>query len=292
VIPGAEAQARAIQRANRWRLARANAEGPVRGRRHGVLTELRGVLPLPLRLLLGVLGVGFVVALWVYGASRLGPTIVPTPAATWDAFVKLCRDGVFLDDLWASVRRVGVGYGISVALGIVLGIAIGSFASAEAFFEPQFAFVRYIPASALTPLLLLSLGIDESPKITLIVLGTVFINIAMIADVARGVPRELLNAACTLGAGRMTLLRRVILRHSVPGIIDVARVNLAAAWLMVVVAELLAAQEGLGYRIIRAQRFRGVDTMFALLIVFGVIGLVSDLFLRWLRNVAAPWAKS
>jgi NitT/TauT family transport system permease protein len=294
VSQGADASARAqaIQRSNRWRQARANADGAVRGRRHGVLTELRGTLSLRWRLGLGLLGVAAVVALWMYGAHRFGPTIVPTPAATWDAFVKLCRDGVFLDDLWASVRRVGIGYGISVALGILFGLAIGSFASAEAFFEPQFAFVRYIPATALTPLLLLSLGIDESPKITLIVLGTVFFNIAMIADVARGVPRELLNAACTLGAGRVTLLRRVILRHSVPGIIDVARVNLAAAWLMVVVAELLAAQEGLGYRILRAQRFRGVDTMFAILLVFGVIGLVSDLFLRWLRNAAAPWARS
>ena len=72
-----------------------------------------------------------------------------------------------------------------------------------------------------------------------------------------------------------------------PGIIDVARINLAAAWLMLVVAELLAAQEGLAYQIVRAQRFRAVDTMFALLIVFGVIGLVSDLVLRWLRNVVA-----
>jgi NitT/TauT family transport system permease protein len=292
MIGGAEAQAQAVPRASRWRLARAReASTGVRGRRHGVLTELRGTLPLKWRIVLGLVGLAAVVLLWIFGANRLGPTIVPTPAATWDAFVKLWRDGVFLEDLWASVKRIGIGYSISIALGIAFGIGIGTFASAEAFFEPTFAFVRYIPATALTPLLLLSLGIDESPKVTLIVLGTVFFNIAMIADVVRGVPRELLNAACTLGAGRVTLLRRVILRHSVPGIIDVARVNLAAAWLMLVVAELLAAQEGLGYRILRAQRFRGVDTMFAILAVFGVIGLVSDLFLRWLRNAVAPWAK-
>jgi len=294
VIPGADAQARAqaMPRANRWRSAFARDTEPVRGRRHGALTRVRGTLPLTWRVGLGILGVAAVFVLWVYGAHRLGPSIVPTPAAAWDAFLKLWRDDVFLEDLWASVRRIGIGYSISVALGIVFGIAIGTFASAEAFFEPQFAFVRYIPATALSPLLILSLGIDESPKLTLVVLGTVFFNIAMIADVVRAVPRELLDAACTLGAGRWTLLRRVILRHSVPGIIDVARVNLAAAWLMLVVAELLAAQEGLAYRIVRAQRFRGVDTIFAILVVFGVIGLVSDLFLRWLRNVAAPWARS
>jgi NitT/TauT family transport system permease protein len=68
-------------------------------------------------------------------------------------------------------------------------------------------------------------------------------------------------------------------------------VNLAAAWLMLVVSEVLAANEGLAYRIVRAQRSRAFDTIFALLIVFGIIGLVSDLFLRWLRNAIAPWAK-
>jgi NitT/TauT family transport system permease protein len=292
VLPGAEAQAQAIPRAGRRRRESAAAPaGAVRGRRHGSLTRVRGSLPVRWRITLGVLGLVGVVLLWIYGATTQGPTIVPTPAATWDAFVQLWRDGHLPDDLFASLRRIGIGYAISIALGIAFGIAIGTFASAEAFFEPQFAFVRYIPAGALIPLLMLSLGIGETPKVTLIVLGTVFFNVLMIADVARAVPRELLDAACTLGAGRLTLLRRVILRHSVPGIIDVARVNLAAAWLMLVVAELVAAQDGLAYRIIRVQRFRGVDTMFAVLILFGVIGLVSDLFLRWLRNAAAPWAR-
>ena len=140
-------------------------------------------------------------------------------------------------------------------------------------------------------MLLLWLGIGESPKITLIVVGTVFYNVLMVADVVRLVPRELLNASATLGAGRWTTVRKVILPHSVPGIIDVARINLAAAWLMLVVAELLAAQEGLAFRIVRAQRFRAIDTMFALLIVFGVIGLVSDLLLRRLRWLVARWAR-
>jgi NitT/TauT family transport system permease protein len=83
----------------------------------------------------------------------------------------------------------------------------------------------------------------------------------------------------------------VVLPHSLPGIIDVGRINLAAAWSILVVAELLAAQEGLAYRIVQAQRFRQVDEMFALLIVFGVIGVVSDLGLRWLRRAVAPWAR-
>ena len=180
---------------------------------------------------------------------------------------------------------------MSLGIGVVLGVLVGSFRSVEAFLEPQIGFLRYIPATALTPLFLLWLGIDEAPKIGLIIVGTVFYNVLMIADVARAVPHELVHTSYTLGAGRFTVLRRVILPHSYPGIIDVARINLAAAWLMLVVAELLAANQGLAFRLVGAQRFRRVDTMFAMLIVFGLIGLVSDLALRQLRRRTAPWSE-
>ncbi|TML08934.1 MAG: ABC transporter permease [Actinobacteria bacterium] len=267
----------------------AVAASGTRGRRQHPLTQIRRPLSGSWRAVLGAVGVSSLVVLWLVAASSTN--LVPTPLATWHAFTRLWRDGVFLDDVRASSQRIAIGYGISVVLGVVFGIAMGTFASAEAFFEPQFGFLRYIPASALTPVMLLWLGIGESPKITMIVIGTVFFNILMIADVARLVPRELLNASYTLGATRWTVLRRVVFRHSLPGIVDVARVNLAAAWLMLVVSEVLAANEGLAYRIVRAQRFRGFDTMFAVLIVFGIIGLISDLFLRWLRNAIAPWAR-
>jgi NitT/TauT family transport system permease protein len=265
-----------------------------RGRRQAALLRIGWTLDVRWRVVLGAAGIATILAVWAVVAARLedGGALLPTPAATWDAFGRLWSSGVLRSDLWASTQRILIGYGISVAIGMVLGVAIGSFSSVEAFFEAPIGFLRYIPASALTPVFLLWLGIGESPKIWLIVVGTVFFNILMMADVARSVPRELVHAAYTLGAGRITVLRRVIFRHSLPGIIDAARVNLAAAWLMLVVAELLAADEGLAFQIVRAQRFRAVDTMFALLIVFGVIGLVSDLFLRWLRNRTSPWARA
>lgn len=266
----------------------------IRGRHQARMLRLRSELDTTTRILLGVIGVVIVGVAWQVASTTItqGGSILPTPVSTWSALLDLQTKGILTHDLWASTQRILIGYGISVVIGIVAGLAIGSFTSVQSFFEPQMGFLRYIPATALTPLFLLWLGIGESPKIWLIVIGTVFFNILMMADVARNVPRELLNAAYTLGAGRWTVLRRVIFRYSVPGIIDTARVNLAAAWLMLVVAELLAAQEGLAYQIVRAQRFRAVDTMFALLIVFGIIGLVSDLALRGLRNLCAPWAET
>ena len=216
---------------------------------------------------------------------------VPTIPATLAALKEMWDDGTLVTDFLASTRRVAIGYSISIIIGITLGTLIGSFASAEAFLEPQLGFLRYVPATALTPLFLIWLGIDEAPKIALVIVGTVFYNTLMVSDVVRQVPSELIRAAYTLGASRRTVLRRVIFPHSFPGMIDVARINLAAGWLMLVVAELLAAQEGLAFRIIRAQRFRRIDRMFALLLIFGLLGIASDWALRYFRNRSARWAR-
>lgn len=264
-----------------------------RGTRQGNLLRLRGDIPGRTRIVAVATGVVSIIALWGLASTVWAGEgfSVPTIAATWDALVEMWREGVLWSDFVASTRRVGIGYSISIFIGASLGLLIGSFATVDAFFEPQLGFLRYIPATALTPLFLIWLGIDEAPKIALVFVGTVFYNILMIADVARAVPHELIQASYTLGASRWTVMRRVILPHSWPGIVDVARINLAAAWLMLVVAELLAAQDGLAFRIIRAQRFRRIDRMFALLLVFGLLGIASDMALRALRNRSARWAR-
>lgn len=267
--------------------------GRTRGRRQSALWRLRGEVPTSLRVSLAVVGLLTPLVLWLLASQGSSESfLVPSPSDTWSAGWEMYQSGDLATDLWASLERVLIGYSISVVIGVALGILIGSFRSAESYFEAQLGFLRYIPATALLPLFLFWLGIDETPKIALIVAGTVFYNILMVSDVVRNVPRELISASYTLGAGRTTVLRRVVFPHSLPGMIDVARINLAAAWLMLVVAELLAAEEGLAFRIVRAQRFRQVDRMFALLIVFGLIGVVSDLALRWLRNRTSPWARS
>ena len=264
-----------------------------RGRPLGTLARIRGQLPLRWRVGLGAAGLVGLVAVWVGAAEATAGAEqgvrVPTPAATWTALADLWSSGTLQSDLAASGERILYGYGISSAIGIVVGVAMGAFPGVEGGLEAPIGFVRYIPASALTPLMLLWLGIDEAPKITLIVVGTVFFNILMVADVARAVPRELISASATLGASRRRIILRVVLPHSWPGIVDVARINLAAGWLMLVVAELLASDEGLAVRIVRATRFLNFDVMFAVLIVFGLIGVLSDLALRGLRWAVAPW---
>lgn len=272
--------------------SRRNGKG--RGRKQSRLFELRGTLPTSWRVGLAVLGLAAVFGAWLLAAATLNgdSKMVPTPGETYHAFVEQWQEGNLWVDFKASTSRIFYGYLISMVIGVVVGVGMGSLMSFESTIEPPVAFMRYVPATAMVPLLTVWLGIDEAPKITLIVLGTVFFNVLMVADVARAVPRELIEASYTLGARRRTVLWRVVLRHSLPGIVDVARINLAAAWLILPIAEVLAASEGLAFRIEKAERFRNVDTMFALLLVFGVIGLVSDLALRWLRNASSPWAKA
>jgi NitT/TauT family transport system permease protein len=95
----------------------------------------------------------------------------------------------------------------------------------------------------------------------------------------------------TLGAGSASIFRKVIFPYSIPGVIDAGRVNLAAAWNLIVVAELIAAENGLGRRIVSAQKFLHVDQIFFVIIVIGVLGVVFDFTLRMLRNRVSPWAR-
>ena len=139
------------------------------------------------------------------------------------------------------------------------------------------------------PLLLIWLGLGEPSKVGLLFIGTVFFNTLMTADAVRQVPRALIDVSYTLGARRGEVLRKVVVPHALPGMIDAVRVNAAAAWNFVVVAELINSQEGLGYRIARSQRFLASDRIFAVLIVIAVIGLAIDILLRVLRDRIGRW---
>jgi NitT/TauT family transport system permease protein len=257
-----------VEEVIRWRDTLKAKQARPRGRTHHPLVRIFDDIPRVWRIGLILTGLALLFVVWGIAASTSSSgMVIPTPAQTWRGLVRLNDEGVLWGDIWASCRRVAIGYAISMLIAVTVGSLMGLYRSAESLLEAPIGFLRYIPATALVPLMLFWLGVDEMPKVVLIVIGSAFFNILMVADVVRNVP------------------------HSMPGIIDVARINLAAAWAILVVAELLAAQEGIAFRIVRAQRFRQIDEMFALLIVFGVIGIVSDLALRALRNRAAPWAR-
>jgi NitT/TauT family transport system permease protein len=261
-------------------------------RRVPSLLAIRSPISRRARWTLITLSVLLPVAAWLVlsGSGAVEPRFLPSPRVVWLAGVEMARSGQLFTDAWASVQRVLWGFGLAVVVSVPLGILMGTFRAGQALFEPVIGLLRYMPASAFIPLLIIWLGLGEPSKVAILFIGTVFFNTLMTADVVRQVPKSLIDVSYTLGAHRDEVLRKVIVPHAVPGMIDAIRVNAAAAWNFVVVAELIAADSGLGHRIIRALRFTQTDRIFAILVVIGLIGLAIDITLRLLRDRVGRWA--
>lgn len=215
---------------------------------------------------------------------------LPSPKNVVEAIGRLWSKGYLIEDIISSFTRVSLGFLLSAVVAVPLGIMMGTFTSIRALFEPIVGIVRYMPAPAFIPLLIIYLGIDEAPKIALIFIGTVFFNMLMIMDSVKFVPQDLIETTYTLGGKRRQVLFQVITPYIIPRIIDTFRVNMAASWNLVVVAELLAATEGLGKRILLAQKFLRTDEIFACLIILGLIGFALDLFFRLVLRLTCKWA--
>jgi NitT/TauT family transport system permease protein len=272
--------------------SRMTQDAVARAKSRRVLS-LREDIPDRTRRIIAVLSLLTPIVAWFVVASShvVNPIFLPSPAAVVKAGIALARSGTLLGDVGATLSRVAIGFALVVVVSVPLGIVMGTMRAARALFEPMIGLVRYMPAPAFIPLLIIWLGLGEGSKIALLFIGTVFFNTLMTADAAALVPKQLIDVSYTLGASRWVVLRKVILPHSVPGIIDSMRVNVAATWNLVVVAELIAAQAGLGYRITRAQRFLQTDQIFAVLIVIGLVGVSMDLGFRLLRKGVARWAE-
>jgi NitT/TauT family transport system permease protein len=217
---------------------------------------------------------------------------------TWKEIERGIRQDVAEDmkdlraDLRVSFIRVTSAFLLSALLAIPLGLYLGAYKLLEAFIQPVTEFSRYVPIPALVPVLIVLFGIGETPKIMLIFLGTFSQMLLMVKEEIQRVPRELLQAAKTLGATRTETLMRVLAPSAMPGIFDALRICNGWAWTWLIVAELVAANEGMGFRIIRFQRFLQTDRIFVYLILLGLIGLVLDLLFRLLNNRLFRWSAS
>ena len=239
-----------------------------------------------------IVSLAFPLIIWFLVArfSQLDSIFLPSPGDVIAAIGNLWSKGYLVTDAKVSFLRVTIGFILSAIVAVPLGILMGTFARIRALFEPIIGIVRYMPAPAFIPLLIIYLGIDEAPKIALIFIGTVFFNVLMIMDSVKFVPQDLIETTYTLGGKRSQVLFQVITPYIVPRIIDTFRVNMAASWNLVVVAELLAASEGLGKRILLAQKFLRTEEIFACLIILGLIGFAIDLFFRLLLRFTCKWA--
>jgi len=249
-------------------------------------------IPKPLNIGLTVTSIALPLLLWwlVTTFANVDPKFLPSPGKVLEAFGRLWNTRELLKDTVASLWRVGVGFLFALVFSIPIGVLMGSFPSIRALLEPMFGLMRYMPAPAFIPLLILYLGIGEEPKIMLIFIGVFFFNSLMVMDTVKFVPKDLIEATYMLGGNRWEILTQVIFPHVLPGILDASRINLAAAWQLVIVSELIAATEGLGRRISVAGRFLRTDEIFVGLIVIGAIGLTFDLLFQYLLRVSCKWS--
>ncbi len=241
---------------------------------------------------LGLTGIMVVLLLWyaITASGSVNKLFLPSPQAVWSAGQQQWSSGILLKDAIASIQRVFIGFAMSAGLALPLGILMGTNPVICRLLEPLMGLIRYMPAPAFIPLFIIYFGLDELPKVLLIFIGTFFFNTLMIMDSVKFVPRELVETAMTLGGRTMPILTRVVAPFIAPQVLDAYRINMASAWNLVIVAELVAATEGLGKRISLAQRFLRTDEIFMGLIVIGLIGLVIDLGFRALMRRACSWA--
>jgi NitT/TauT family transport system permease protein len=241
---------------------------------------------------LALSGFAAVFAFWWWYSARswVNPVFIPSPSRVWETARDVLKD----DNLWLDVKmstwRVTAGFLLSAALALPVGVFIGSFKVCEALLQPLAEYVRYIPVPALIPLLMLFFGIDETPKVMLIFVGVFFQLILMVADEIRRVPCELVQVSQTLGARRDESVRLVLFRAALPGIFDALRLCNGWAWTYLIVAELIAAGEGMGYRIMKFYRFLQSPKIFVYLILLGIIGLALDMAFRQFNKRVFHWA--
>jgi sulfonate transport system permease protein len=222
-------------------------------------------------------------ARWITERSLAGPLDVTS--TFWD----MLTDGTLTTAMWASLQRVVIGLIIGVAIGVLLALFSGLSRIGENLTDAPMHMLRFVPIIALQPLFVLWLGIGETTKISLIVLGTIFPVYVNTANAIRSIDPKNLELAHTVGLGRWATIRRVVLPAALPSFLVGFRLATGVAWLLLVFAEQINAKSGIGYLVIKAQTFFQTDVMVVCLLVYAALGLLSDFGVRTLERRLLRW---
>jgi NitT/TauT family transport system permease protein len=193
--------------------------------------------------------------------------------------------------LWDSIQVIFWGFMISSLIGVPLGILCGTYDFFGRLFEPFVEFFRYLPAPAFGALAVAILGIYSAPKIAIIFIGTFFQQVLIISNTTKKLDPALLEAALTLGAKRLPLLFRVVVPGIITHLYKDQRILLGWAWTYMIVAELVGASSGITWFITQQARYNNFANVYAAIMMVGILGLSTDLFLAWLGRRLFPWER-
>jgi len=260
------------------------------------------------------IGVGMVVpvlaiGIWQAVASMgwVNPQVLPSPLAVWERWVAYLLplvpyegyteggwwhwafSGELIVDTLTSLYRVVVGFLIGGGLALPLGLAMGASNTVYAWMNPLVQILRPIPPIAYIPLAILWFGLGNPPAVFLIALGAFFPVLMNTIAGVRHVDGIYLRAARNLGAGGVTMFLRVILPAAVPYILSGVRIGIGTAFIVVIVSEMIAVNNGLGYRILEAREYFWSDKIIAGMITIGLLGLAIDIAMNRLNNYLLRW---
>ncbi|MFT8362190.1 MAG: ABC transporter permease [Sporolactobacillus sp.] len=236
-------------------------------------------------------GIILVLAAWcaVTYSGMVGSLFLPTPTAVLNVAVAEIQSGVFFSDIEVSFYRILIGFIFATIFALPIGILMGTSKTWKAFWEPLVGFIRYMPVVAFIPMSILWFGTSDMQKFFIIFLGVFFQEVIMVADNCKMVKRSVVEVGMTLGLNQFEVIVDIVARAAMPTIWDTLRTVWGWAWTYLVVAELVAATSGLGFRIMQAQRYLSTETIILGILTIGVLGLVTDLLFGLLGKLFFPW---
>jgi NitT/TauT family transport system permease protein len=233
--------------------------------------------------------------LW-YLASWMGlikPSVFPTPADLYATFTDLLTHGYsnksLLTHVTASMVRAMTGFLLAVLVGVPAGLLIGYSIYASAILAPIFTFLRPIPAIAFIPLVILYFGIGETSKIAVVFMTSMLYVVLAVAEGVKSVPRVLIRVAENLGVSRWEIFKSVIFPGTLPHIVTGIKTATALSWALVVAAEMIAAQEGLGYMIMDSATFYRVNYIYIGIAAIGLIAFALERLVTLLERRLVHW---
>lgn len=217
--------------------------------------------------------------------------VLPTPANVAGSIIYLFADRDIIRDLMVSLFRVITGFSIALIIGIPVGILCGIYKPVRQMLETYFNFLRFIPVAAIIPLIILWFGVGETGKILLIFIRALPYLVLYISNAAANVEKEYIEAGRVMGCTQKQILSKIVFPRILPQIWDISRIEYGSSWSTVILAEVLGANSGIGYRLVLAQRYVHITELFSLIIICAAIALLTDFILRIMRKKLFPWSE-
>ena len=233
-----------------------------------------------------LLATGLLLALWHYSVLLTATKVFPSPLSVEKGLAQLLDRHVLWADIADSLRRVALGFGLAAVLGIPLGLILGWYPALNQVVNPVIQILRPISPIAWIPVAIVFFGVGERPAVFLIFLSAFFpILVACVSGVSQ-VPVIYRRAGRNFGLSRMQILAKVVFPAALPQILIGLRIALGVAWLVVVAAEMIAVDSGLGYLVIDSRNSgKRYDLVVAAMLVIGLIGLILDFGFRRLERI-------